>query len=556
MNKALAGLRVAFVCFAIQDATVLATGPETSSRIDSRRPTPGDPSKYAFAAMPRDAYRPLAGSVAASGVISVPAGGDLQAALDAANPGDTILLQAGATFTGNFVLRAKSGSSYITIRSSAPDGYLPPAGVRMDPGWAPQLPKLRSGNTMSALVTMPGAHHYRLSFLEFLPNAEGMGDIIALGDGSSAQNTLDAVPHDLVLDRVYIHGDANAGQKRGIGLNSASTSVLNSYISDIKAVGQDSQAIGGWNGPGPFTITNNYLEAAGENVMFGGADPAIQQLVPSDITITKNNFSKPLAWRSASWSVKNLFELKNAQRVTVDGNVFENNWAAGQAGYAIVLTPRNQNGTAPWSVVQQVAFTNNIVRHVSSGINILGTDNEQSSLRTNNIVFRNNFFADVSAAAYGGAGRFVLLGGGDAITFDHNTVIQDGATSVYGDGLQTTRLVFTNNIVPDNAYGIMGSNASPGNGTIEMYFPASQFIRNVFPGATASTYPPNNYYPASMTNVGFVSLVAGDYRLRPSSAYHNAATDGTDIGCIWETLLAAQPPAPPAPTRFRVVSGL
>src|SRR5262249_10415197 len=48
--------------------------------------------------------------------ISVSAGGDFQAALNTAQPGDTILLQAGATFTGNFVLPVKSGSSYITIR--------------------------------------------------------------------------------------------------------------------------------------------------------------------------------------------------------------------------------------------------------------------------------------------------------------------------------------------------------------------------------------------------------------------------------------------------------
>ena len=47
------------------------------------------------------------------------------------------------------------------------------------------------------------------------------------------------------------------------------------------------------------------------------------------------------------WTVKNLFELKNAQQVTIDGNVIENVWAAGQYGYAIVLTPRNQNGSAP-----------------------------------------------------------------------------------------------------------------------------------------------------------------------------------------------------------------
>lgn len=102
------------------------------------------------------------------------------------------------------------------------------------------------------------------------------------------------VPHNLVVDRVYIHGDVTVGQKRGIGLNSASTSIVNSYIAEIKAEGQDSQAICGWNGPGPYLISNNYLEAAGENVMFGGADPAIVDLVPSDITFTRNHLFKPL----------------------------------------------------------------------------------------------------------------------------------------------------------------------------------------------------------------------------------------------------------------------
>jgi hypothetical protein len=61
--------------------------------------------------------------------------------------------------------------------------------------------------------------------------------------------------------------------------------------------------------------------------------------------------------------VKNHLELKNAQRVTVDGNLLENNWAAGQSGYSIMLTPRN-SGSAPWTRVQNVTFTNNIVRHV------------------------------------------------------------------------------------------------------------------------------------------------------------------------------------------------
>ncbi|MBI2122939.1 MAG: hypothetical protein HYT96_02125, partial [Armatimonadetes bacterium] len=47
----------------------------------------------------------------------------------------------------------------------------------------------------------------------------------------------------------------------------------------------------------------------------------------------------------------------------VDGNLFENNWQDAQGGTAILFTVRNQDGGAPWSVVQDVTFTNNIVRH-------------------------------------------------------------------------------------------------------------------------------------------------------------------------------------------------
>ena len=61
------------------------------------------------------------------------------------------------------------------------------------------------------LVDGAGAHHYRLQFLEFLANAKGAGDIVALGDASNGQHTLDEVPYELTLDRLYIHGDVKRG---------------------------------------------------------------------------------------------------------------------------------------------------------------------------------------------------------------------------------------------------------------------------------------------------------------------------------------------------------
>jgi hypothetical protein len=495
---------------------------------------------------------------AASSYITVPAGGNLQAALDAAQPGDTILLEPGATFVGNFVLPAKSSATtaYITIRSAASDTLLPAQGVRMNPSFAPHLPKLRSPNSMPALATAPWAHHYRLQFLEFLANAQGAQDILTLGDGSSNQNSLGMVPHNLVVDRVYIHGDVTVGQKRGIALNSAATSIVNSYISEIKAAGQDSQAIGGWNGPGPYLISNNYLEAAGENVMFGGADPAIVDLVPSDITFTRNHLFKPLSWRGTKWTIKNLFELKNAQRVVIDGNVMENNWLAAQTGYAVLFKSENQDGGAPWSVVQDVRFTNNLVRHVSSAINILGKAT-YPAVELNRLVIRNNLFEDVSAARYGGSGRLLMINGGSDITVDHNTAIIDGWSAVYADGKPSVRFTFTNNIVQDHSWAIIGSGTGVGNSTIAVYFPYSQFLGGIFVGSNPSFYPPANFYPPTVADVGFVNFAGGDYRLASTSIYRAGGTDGTDPGynaaALANALVAAAAPAP-APVKLLTTS--
>src|SRR4051812_16117599 len=100
---------------------------------------------------------------ASAATINVPAGGDLQAALNAAGPGDVITLQPGASYVGNFVLPNKGAlTAFITIRSASADSVLPAAGVRVTPAYAPQLPKIRSGNSAAAFRTAAAANHWKL----------------------------------------------------------------------------------------------------------------------------------------------------------------------------------------------------------------------------------------------------------------------------------------------------------------------------------------------------------------------------------------------------------
>jgi hypothetical protein len=242
-----------------------------------------------------------------------------------------------------------------------------------------------------------------------------------------------------------------------------------------------------------------------------------------------NTVTKQLSWRWQNYSVKNLIELKNAQRVLIDGNVIEYSWEEGHFGHAIVLTPRNQEGTAPWSTVEDIQITNNVIRHVAGVLNILGTDNDAPSRDLRNVTFRNNLVIDLSRANWGGAAQLLLTSGGANITVDHNTVFTDGTSVVYADGAQVSGFVFTNNIAPDNAWAVMGSGASAGNGTLSTYYPGARFERNVLIGAPSSSYPAQNYFPATISQVGFVDL-SGNYRLSAASPYRTSATDGTAIG--------------------------
>ena len=78
----------------------------------------------------------------------VRSGDSLQAALDAARPGDILLLQTGAEFVGNFVLPVKTGDRRSS--SGRPLRHrLPPSGARIGPAHAPLLARLRSPNTVA-----------------------------------------------------------------------------------------------------------------------------------------------------------------------------------------------------------------------------------------------------------------------------------------------------------------------------------------------------------------------------------------------------------------------
>lgn len=492
-------------------------------------------------------------------VIDVPAGGNLQQALNTVQPGGTIRLAPGASYVGSFTLPAKGGTDHITITTSTT--ALPADGVRIDPSYKPRLAVIRSPSTTSALTTAPGASYYRIVGVAFEANQNGAGDVITLGASTSS---LAQLPHHIEIDRVIITGHATLGQKRAISVNAAAVTISNSHISGIKAAGQDSQAICGWNTPGPVVIRNNFLEAAGENIMFGGAGVSIAGIVPSDIVVEDNLLTKDLAWRGSSWTVKNLFELKHARRVLVRRNTMVNNWAAAQPGFAVVFTPRNSGGQTTSWVVEDVEFSANVVAHTASVFNILGHDDIAPSGQLARILIKDNLMYDVGMT-WGGTGTFAQIGGEPRdLTIDHNTVLHAGNIVTFYSGQFTDSsgarvtggpiagLTFTNNLLKHNAYGIFGNGQAYGNGSLNYYAPGAVVTGNVFAAneAVASRYPPGNQFPTvSAFLASFVNAAAHDYRLRADSPFLLAAIDGRDLGPDFSLLGMVLPPMPPARAR-------
>jgi hypothetical protein len=492
----------------------------------------------------------------------VHAGDNLQTAINNATCGDVLTLDAGAEFVGTFSLPNKACSSYITIRSSALAAL--PAGVRVSPASVASMARIRTNvPNEPALKTTTAAHHYRFQGIE-ISNTTGVfsdGPIIGLGSNPK-ETSLSQITHDFDFDRCYIHGQPTQDNQQGVLLNAQDATIQNSYISEIHYVGVEAQAILSYNSPGGLHIVNNYIEGSTQNILIGGADPGITNLVPGmtgGIEIRRNTMFKPLSWKVGSptyagihWTVKNILELKNAINVTIDGNVLTNNWVDGQSGIPVLFTVRNQECSAPWSTVQNVTFTNNTVSGAVGSLNFLGKDNEaepgfgkctnpatQGSVRGTNVTVSNNLFFNNPS------NPFLTLSGFYNLTLNHNTDIHTSGNTTTFTGQQSLGFVWQNHMTVETPFGIFGDGGTQGTAALTAFTPGFTFTKNVMVAASVGENPAGtcggiSCYPATVSTVQFVNFAGGDYALLSTSPYHNAGTDGTDIGVNMTALLAAQ----------------
>jgi len=546
----------------------------------------------------------LANTPAPGNTIPVPSGGNLQTALNSANCGDTVALQAGATFTGKFTLPAKSCDDlhWIIIRTSAPDTSLPPEGSRISPCYAgvgslPGRPSFHCSALRKVLARVinphmgagpfllaPGASHYRLLGLE-LTRTPGTGLVGPLVFSKKA-------PADhLILDRCWLHGTPQDDTSAGISFTGmTNAAVIDSFLTDFHCTAivgacTDAKAIGGGVGSlpgGPYKVVDNFLEASGENILFGGG-PATT--TPADIEIRRNHFFKPSIWQSGQpgfvggqgghpFIVKNLFELKNAQRVLLEANILEYSWGGfGQHGFAFMLTPKNQAGThntnvCPLCQVTDVTIRYSTVSHVAAGVTIATALSDSGGMAAAGARFSLHDITidDVNARAYIGSGAlFSFLNSWwqnvlNSVTINHITGFGD-PTFLRVISVLDTRphpsmwgFVISNNILGLGEYTFASAGGGPPNcaftpiplTTLNLCFSKYAFSYNAIIGSLfaskSSDWPSGNYFAASPGAVQFVNYNnahGGNYQLLSSSPYKNAASDGKDIGADISALQAA-----------------
>ncbi|MGB5014662.1 MAG: hypothetical protein WBO68_11610 [Pyrinomonadaceae bacterium] len=454
-------------------------------------------------------------------VIKVPPGGNIQAAIERASGGDVIELQAGGVYSGQVTLPNKPITDFITIRSSAAAQL--PEGVRVTPSQRSSMATITSGMLgRAAVMAENGAHHFRFVGIEFTSAGTIFNyGLVVLG---GSEKRPDAVPHSIEIDRAYFHPHKPGRSRRGIAANSAKTTITNSYFEGFAVAGEEAQGICGWTGSKDIKIINNYIEGGAQNIMFGGADPMSSELTPSDIEIRDNHLDKPKDW-VGKYTIKTIFELKNAKRVLFANNLLTNNWI----GSAFRITVRNQDGGANFSTIENVIIRDNVIRNSGDGMNILGKDDTHPSQTLKDLTIENNLFINIAGGnGFDGSGYLLQIAEGENITFANNTAFNSGNIVTFYGGIPRN-FVFRDNITGHGNYGIHGP-VDLRSAILRAMFQNNLFMNLNGVSSGDHAFPEGNTIVNSISDVGFANPTAGDYRLSPNSRYRGKGRGGKDLG--------------------------
>ena len=477
-------------------------------------------------------------------VFQVKAGDNLQKALEAAAVDTSgkdvrIKVQPGAKFLGNLSEPVKSHNRMVYVEPDF-DVQANLGSGRVDSART-DLPIVSPTNTSLGTLTSVRSRGWSWQGIHFDKTGSGRG-IVELGDASAVAVSEVAQQHSFKQCRM--HGDPVAFQKRGIIANCGALVVEGCDMRNIGYPGADGQCILGYNGPGPFSIVGNYLEGAGENVMFGGGRVMAASMVPSDILIRGNHLPKNSAWLQLATKplVKNNLELKDAQRVLIEGNLFEYNWTQGQEGGAILFKAAANGEPQAWVRCHHVVFRYNVVRRAGGFLSINNSEGVGPTLGCQDIVIEHNVAYDLGVSTWSGNGHGFRIGGGpDGVQLLHNTLINKH-TFVYSwndpavDYISGFKAI--GNLAREADYGLYGTNVGgQGQKWLDSYAPGYVFTANAFEDNASSAV-----YPAGHTKLPNGLLTSGglDAHFKPVDAKIMAVkdADGVMVGADVSKILA------------------
>lgn len=336
-------------------------------------------------------------SVCASGCTY--ANASLQTALDAAVASDSVLLQAGFTYTGCFTLRRHGGGSNVTLRTGVTStgtvinvNTFPAANIRMTPALATSsnLAKLQcaSANEAALRTANPSGGvapaNWHVKWIEGLHNSSvslGSGPIFQCGsDSNSVQTQNSEIPSGFTFEQIYLHGHAVKGQHRGFAVHCNNFTLRDSTIKDIKSQAEG-QVVWGSSFTTTHLVTNNYLEGGTEVALYGGSSGCCRPTA----TIAS-------AASATAFTLSTIVDLKVGQLITVEnGSAVEEQAEVVSCGTStpgaacnstsITVTPALPSGTpsngadVDWGPVPVgITYTKNyMTRPVSHRDPIVGT---------------------------------------------------------------------------------------------------------------------------------------------------------------------------------------
>jgi hypothetical protein len=473
---------------------------------------------------------------------------------------------------------------------------MPEMAVRVDPQQS-NLAVIRAGGINELPLQIKNrATKIRLSGIKFEPypgTPESAQNYYLLQIGEAfAQTTVADNPTKIIVDHCVVDPPDNIQVVHAVLNDGYKVSIISSWFGNVKTFGsQDSQAVFGLDGRGAHVYNNTYFEAASESIMYGGADNRINGMVPTNIEFRRCAFSKPVAWRQlpplssgATLNEKNLFEIKNARRVYIEGSVFSNHWDALRSQYyAITLksaadSPGSGQGSS-WSVSEEIVLENNRISHVNGGVAVVRDffypGRIYDTLKPQHIRIINTLFDDLTAGRWGVNRTWTFyMAGVDDLLVDHVSVIDAIDTTgdspemlLYLNSVNSYRPEITDSILPLNNYGIRNTCgdgiAALNVGTSGWFDPATsgscgaatgpnagawRITGNVMPKLRSfhnpDHYPTGNSYPDNYAGIGMngyrtcgtsaatdpCESQITDFALRSESQYKRTANDGNDPG--------------------------